>query len=407
MKKFIIPILLLVMFIPFYVNAETCDTDKISISSITVDSKSDSVEELDEAIANGKNINLNLSMSEVGDNIEYKIVVKNDSNEDYELDKNSFNANSNYIEYTLKTNDDSLIVKAGKTKEVFLKVQYKNEVPDASFDDGKFNDNKSFVLNLSNGQTIEVSDTIKNPKTGDSLIMLMLICILCVGITMYVILSKKKINKFMVLLLTIMITLPASVYALCKIEIAIESNVIIEKSVEPKYEVGYLNIAYGFYTDEELSKYQITSDTECFVIYVGETKYNNCSYVIIKDDSTYKAGETVTLKTQNIRSFYGFDSCPKTADGSWHCPASTERYDYTLGYWYYDSYWNYCGFTFATDDKDIMNFDDIDYDKWNNSGYFRVTAPTTFKMPAHSTIFANYDARGRLDEPVMPPGGCT
>ena len=97
MKKYILPILLLMMFIPFVVNAETCDTDKISISSITVESKSDGVEELDEATTNGRNINFNLSMSNVGDNIEYKIVVKNDSNEDYELDKNSFNMNSNYI----------------------------------------------------------------------------------------------------------------------------------------------------------------------------------------------------------------------------------------------------------------------------------------------------------------------
>ena len=98
MKKLLLAILLLLIFIPFYVNAETCDTDKITISSITVESKSDNVEELEEAKASDKNINLNLSMSNLGDNIKYKIVVKNDSNEDYELDKNSFNLSSDYIE---------------------------------------------------------------------------------------------------------------------------------------------------------------------------------------------------------------------------------------------------------------------------------------------------------------------
>ena len=99
------------MFIPIFVNAESCDSDKIAISSITIESKSDSVEELDEATASGKNINLNLSMSKVGDNIKYKIIVKNDSNEDYELDKTSLKINSDYIDYVIESEDNSSIIK--------------------------------------------------------------------------------------------------------------------------------------------------------------------------------------------------------------------------------------------------------------------------------------------------------
>ena len=111
MKKYILPILLLMMFIPFVVNAETCDTDKVTISSITIEEKSDNVNELGKITTNGLNINLNLSMSEVGDNITYKIIVKNDSDKDYLLDKNSFNISSDYIEYTLESVDDSNVVK--------------------------------------------------------------------------------------------------------------------------------------------------------------------------------------------------------------------------------------------------------------------------------------------------------
>ena len=85
--KIIIPIFLVLMFMPFVVNAETCDTDKISIDSITLEENFDNVEELEEARVNGKNINLNLSMSEVGDNVKYKITVKNDSNEDFDFGK--------------------------------------------------------------------------------------------------------------------------------------------------------------------------------------------------------------------------------------------------------------------------------------------------------------------------------
>lgn len=232
LKRLILPVMIFLMLMPFIVNAETCDIDKITIDSVTIKEKTDNVTEVEQPVIDGKQIKVNLKMMEVNDSIEYKLVVKNDSSEDYELDKNSLNANSDYIEYTLKTDEDNLVVKAGKTKDVYLKVQYKNEVPASSFTDGKFNDNKSFVLNLSNGQTIEVTDTIKNPKTGDSLAFLILICILCVGITMYMVLSRKKLNKFMVLLLTLIVTIPASVYALCKIEITVESNVAIEKEIQ-------------------------------------------------------------------------------------------------------------------------------------------------------------------------------
>ena len=165
MKKIMLSILLFMFLIPFYVNAETCDTDKINISSITVERKSDGVEELDEATANGRNINFNLSMSNVGDNIEYKIVVKNDSNEDYELDKNSFNISSDYIKYTIESEDDTSLFKANSSKVVYLKVNYANEVPDDAFEFGTYNDNKSMTLNLSTGDTINVPDTLKNPNT--------------------------------------------------------------------------------------------------------------------------------------------------------------------------------------------------------------------------------------------------
>ena len=149
MKKFMLPILLFLMFIPFVVNAETCDTDKITIQNITIESKSDNVEELDETTASGKKINLNLSMSEVGDNIEYKFVVKNESNEDYELNKTNLNLNTDFINFSFVTDDNSNIIKANSSKTVFLKVEYKNEVPDEAFESGAYNDNKSMIVNLS------------------------------------------------------------------------------------------------------------------------------------------------------------------------------------------------------------------------------------------------------------------
>ena len=229
MKKLILPIILMMMFIPFFVNAETCDTDKISISSITVESKSDSVEELDEASASGKNINLNLSMSEVGDNINYKIIVKNDSNDDYELDKNSFNISSDYIGYILEAEDNSNIVKANSSKTMYLKFEYKTEVPEEEFESGTYNDNKTMTVNLSTGDTTNVPDTIKNPNTGVQSYILVLIIILILSGTLYILLKEKKYVNFMVLLICTAIIIPVSVYAICNYEIRVESNIIINK----------------------------------------------------------------------------------------------------------------------------------------------------------------------------------
>jgi len=232
MKKLILPILLFLMFIPIYVNAETCDTDKITISSITVENKSNNVEELEAATASGKNINLNLSMLEVGDNIEYKFVVKNDSNEDYELDKTSLNLKSDYINYSFKTDDNSNIVKAKTSRNVTLRVEYKTEVPVDKFESESYNDNKTMTVQLSNGNTVDIPDTLKNPNTGvQSYLLIMLILILISG-SLYILLKKKKYTKFLLLILGTAIIVPISVSAVCKCEIKIESNVEIKKKLD-------------------------------------------------------------------------------------------------------------------------------------------------------------------------------
>ena len=229
-KKLSFIILLILMVIPFYVNAETCDTNKVSISSITTNEKSDNVEELQEATANGRNINLNLSMSEVGDNIEYKIIVKNDSSEDYALDKNSFNISSDYIDYTLESEDNSNIVKANSSKTIYLKVEYKNEVPEEAFESGTFNENKTMIVQLSNDDTKNVLDIITNPKTGVYSGVLIIAVLLLISIVLYVMFRKKKYIKFMILIIGTAIIIPISAYALCKCDITIDSNITINQT---------------------------------------------------------------------------------------------------------------------------------------------------------------------------------
>ena len=258
MKNFIFLILLFMMFIPFVVQAETCDNDKITIENITIESKSENVEELDLATASGKSINLNLSMSEVGDNIEYNFVVKNDSNDDYELDKTSLNINSDYIDYSFETEDNSNIVKANSSKSVTLRMEYKNEVPEDEFKSGSYNDSKTMMVQLSNGNTINVPDTVKNPNTGvQSYILIISILLLLISGSIYVLLKKKKYTKFMIIIVGTTIIIPMSVYALCRCEIKVVVNIKINKiNYNPCYFDGELNQGAEYINGQYIYRYK-------------------------------------------------------------------------------------------------------------------------------------------------------
>lgn len=271
MKKLILvlPILLFILFMPFIVKAETCDIDKIAISSITIEDKSENVVEIDEATASGKSINLNLSMSEIGDNIKYKIVIKNDSNEDYELDKNSINIQSDYIDYTYESEGDSNIIKANTSKTIYLKIQYKNEVPDEVFENNTFNDNKNISLQLTAGDSISVPNTLKNPNTGNSYICLIIIVLIISGIS-FILLRKKKYAKYICLIIGVAIIIPVSVYALCKCDIIVESKIRIDKNSEsaPIYLYGRI---YGVDIGDSVNITKIEDPT--LVEQYGDTLY--------------------------------------------------------------------------------------------------------------------------------------
>ncbi len=223
MKKILFYVLIFILFIPFVVYAETCDNDGISIQSIKWVDKSDNVEGYDDATANKKNITLNLSMSDVGDNIKYEVVIKNDSNQDYKLDNNSFRISSDYVDYKISYNDGSNVVSAKSSKKVYLTVTYSNKVPDDAFNSGDFNDNKTITVELSSG------NKIINPKTGVGLYSLIGFALLISFAIIYIVFRKKKYAKFMLLIIGVSIILPISVYAVCKYNINLESNITIKE----------------------------------------------------------------------------------------------------------------------------------------------------------------------------------
>ena len=73
--------------------------------------------------------------------IQYKVLVKNDSSDDFQLNNKSLSIESDYIDYSISSSDNSNIIKANSSKTVYLKVEYKKEVPQEAFSSGSFSDN--------------------------------------------------------------------------------------------------------------------------------------------------------------------------------------------------------------------------------------------------------------------------
>ena len=243
MKKIISLLVITILFIPVVVNAAQCDTSKVYIDSITIDKEKGNVLELEDATAKDKKVNLNLRMSTKDDEILYKVVLKNESNEDYEINKNSININSDYLEYSLES-DNNNIIKANSSRTINLRVKYKTEVDPSKFVNGVYQDNVTMKVNLRS------DDTPSNPNTGLPYIIIISSILLLSGITL-IIYKKKKLSTLMILIGLIL--LPVGVNALCTCEIIVDSKVVI------KTEDEFRIVSYGCANEsrDDTYKYRI------------------------------------------------------------------------------------------------------------------------------------------------------
>ena len=246
--------LLVLLLIPFIVLAEECDISKITITSMEQNNINGNTEELSTPTYKDRNIKLNLKMYDVGDSITYDLTIKNDSDEDYMIDENTFKTDSDYIEYSLKTKDNTNVVKAKSSKELSLVVTYKKEVEDDKLVNNKFNASNSLKLLLNTSEKEKELDIIttdnikksidpkevKNPITSVSSMLLMSVVLLITIIIAYILINRKsKYTKYFFILLSMVLI--STVYAVCKCDIEVESTIEIEK--KPKLFDTIANIA--------------------------------------------------------------------------------------------------------------------------------------------------------------------
>lgn len=219
MKKELL-FLVFALFMPFMVNAESCDENKIKFESIKLESIVGNAQEKSSATINGRKINLDLRMSKVGDSALYSVHVKNESEDEYLLDESSLLEESNYISYSLELDSDK-ILKPGEDKLVYFRVNYNKPVAASDFKNGVYQDNRNLVVNLSTDNEVVES----NPATGKNLLILTLPFLILVGSTVF---FKNKKTKYMLFFVTF--ALPFTVHAFCNINLNVESDVTIVKT---------------------------------------------------------------------------------------------------------------------------------------------------------------------------------
>lgn len=379
MKKLLMTTLLFMMFIPMFVNAETCNTDKIYIESISMDKKTGNTIEIKKATAQDKRINLNLSMQKLGDTISYRIKIKNTSNEDYELDKNTFQLNSDYVKYSFKSNDESNTVKAKSSKIVNLNIEYTKAVPEEHFKSGTFNDNKSVLIKLSSGNS-----KVNNPKTGINLLALIIILVCIFIITMYVLLRNNKYTQFMVLVFGLIMLLPFGVYAICKCEILVDSNVTIRE----KSGIDYIQ--------EKGSKCGLIEDEHKELRFTGE---NPCNYIVFNNEiwrviGVFDTKSNTNSKQRNIKIMRN------ESIGNYSWDTSSNQYSETDTSYYYLGYneWS---------DADLMyelNGDYLNSNLAEDTYWFDGIGNSKRTLFNHSLVI-NETSKSYIDEVVWHLGG--
>ncbi len=216
MKKILSFIFLL--FIPFVVNAEV----KITSAEVVDQTKDLDVEKNPDF--KGLKLDIDIKFANKDEFVKYKLVLKNDTKKDYEVEVGETFGEGEYIKYLAEYAGNNSVLKAGEEKEIFVTVSYDKEVPITAFKNGKYTETKAVAINLSH------EEKQVNPDTKVGYYILATAVILFISLLL-IIFNKYKLEHLMVLVIAIAVALPISIFALEKITVEVDANIEIE---EPK-----------------------------------------------------------------------------------------------------------------------------------------------------------------------------
>ena len=146
MKKILVVITTLLL-IPFMVQAK------------------DNVVEVNPSTIEDNKLVLDFKMYEVEDYIEYKVKVKNNTNETLEVDQSNLVSSSNYIKYSI-SGDSS--IKGKEEKEILLRITYQNKVDNKDYFSAKY-------INQDKIPLVFKSTSLINPETIRNVLPIILV----------------------------------------------------------------------------------------------------------------------------------------------------------------------------------------------------------------------------------------
>jgi len=387
MKK-ILFILISLLFIPV-VYAES----SIEIQSIEMDSKSADAIELSKPSFEDLDMNLDVSLKKVGDYVKYKVIIKNNSDINYELKNTKTFAERDFVKYTYESKKTKL--SANDTLEILVTIEYSKEVAPGSYIQDKYSDSNEAIIEL-----LGISEQV-NPKTSTNVIMFIVLFGALIVFVLSVIMMKKRVNiKYIAIVLLFFIGVPMMVKAVNSVKIKLNVRVEIAKTYRAVYEIEYL----GYFKEEELEKMNSsTLKSDCYdggYYYMGEVSEEN-AYVqceideIIEDEDRYYAGEIVTIPSidRSVRQIKG--DC-NAVDDKTVCPDgfvtenihSEER---PIGFEYSKYLMTAYGFTFMSNDLEVMNFRYKNGTRYKpdiiNDIKINVYSGLIYTMPRHDVYF--------------------
>ena len=214
MKKLILIIMLL---IPMFVYAtDDCNSEDIIIEKIDYVRVDGKTVELSEPKVDGQKINFDIKFSKLNDSIEYKLLLKNNSNEDYQIDENSISYDNDNVSFILDYGESS-VLGVKEEKEVSLIIKYDKKVDDSLFKDNEFKVDKELTFSLIKNQQ-------DNPLTKNGIfVVIVLILSLILMVVIYI--NFKKISSIGIFILLI----PIIVSAVCNVKIKVNSHFVIER----------------------------------------------------------------------------------------------------------------------------------------------------------------------------------
>ncbi len=266
---------------PFVVKAQ--EENKVKITNVELDSKSETVV-VGEPTIEGVSIKFDLKFKEVNQFAKYKVTLKNDDTEDYELVSEKDTDTSTYITYEYEIDGES-IIKAGEEKIIYVTATYTKEVPASELDDaGMYKESNASSIELVSG-SLEVPDTLKNAGIVGILVILALI------VAAIIMIAHNKETSMMLLIMALVLV-PFTADALKQIKI----NVSAEIKIVPG-ESKFCLLSEENYTvipdpDEPIGGDIFSAPRfSLFKNKLGVIKYNPYSN-LIKNYLSYNDGET-------------------------------------------------------------------------------------------------------------------